>query len=34
MIELKNIHRIIVFTSNPETKTTLYFDYIRLTREL
>jgi hypothetical protein len=34
MIDLKNIHRIILYTVNPATKITLYYDFIRLTREM
>jgi len=34
MIDLKNIHRIILYTVNPAAKITLYYDFIRLTREM
>jgi hypothetical protein len=30
MIDIKNIHRIILYTVNPAMRTTLYYDFMRL----
>jgi hypothetical protein len=32
MIDIKNIHRIILYAANPAIRTTLYYDFIRLTK--